>query len=62
MIAAGADPDKSPALPSALRALGDVVRNYYTPEEKVGFAAFLEKQPPSQNIFNAIEAAGMISA
>ncbi len=59
MVAGGADPEKSPALPSALHALGDVVRTYYTPEEKVAFAAFIDKQPSSQNTFSAFEAAGL---
>ena len=44
-----------------LRALGETVRDYYTPEEKTAFAAFLEKQrkPGSRTGLETAEAAGL---
>ncbi len=44
---------------SAMRALGETVRAYYTPEEKTAAAAFLARQPSSRNPFEALNSAGL---
>jgi tetratricopeptide (TPR) repeat protein len=55
LTANGTEPEKAPLLGSALRVLSETVKNYYTPEEKAAYAAFMEK---SQRL-EAVEAAGL---
>ena len=61
LAANGAEPDKAPALPQALQGMSAVVRDYYSPEEKTTFAAFLEKirKPESRIEVEASQAAGL---
>ena len=61
LAANGTEPDKAPALGPALQTLGSAVRNYYAPEEKTAFAAFLEKlrKPGSRTELEAAQAAGL---
>ena len=61
LIANGTEPDAAPALSNGMRALGDAVREYYTPEEKTASAAYLEVQhkPGSRVAIEAITAAGL---
>jgi Tfp pilus assembly protein PilF len=55
----GADPEKAPALPAAMHALGETVKTYYTPEEKTAFAQFIQKQAASKPAFDALESAAL---
>ncbi len=61
LTANGIDVEKAPGLPPALRALGSVVKEFYTPEEKAAFAAFFERQrvAGAEAGLDAVESAGL---
>ncbi len=58
MTASGTE---APGLNAALTGMGEAVRTYYTPEEKVAFAAFLEQRRAGgpANLISAAESAGL---
>jgi tetratricopeptide (TPR) repeat protein len=59
LTASGAE--QASELPAALRAMGETVRDYYTPEEKTAFAAYMEKAraPESRLELEAVRSAGL---